>query len=94
VLAPPGEASVTGIREIQSRYESLFANWQPDIEGRLDSLIVDGSTATVHGHNGGWLRTLAAGGTDRRLDDTYTMTLERRAGTWQIHRLQWTRNQP
>ena len=92
VLVPPGEAPVTGIREIQRRYEDLFANWQPAIEARVDSILVAGGTATVLGHNGGWLRTVAAGGTDLRLDDQYVMSLERRAGVWQIHRLQWTRN--
>lgn len=92
VLVPPGEAPITGIAEIQKRYEALFADWQPAIEGRVDSIGVLGTTATVHGHNGGWLRTMAAGGSDRQLDDDYTMTLERRAGGWQILRLQWTRN--
>ena len=72
----------------------LFADWQPAIEPRIDSVVVTGTRATVHGHNGGWLRTMASGGSDRALDDTYTMTLERRGGTWNIHRLEWTRNQP
>jgi len=94
VLVPPGEPPVSGIKEIQKRYEALFADWQPAIEPRIDSVVITGTTATVHGHNGGWLRTMAAGGTDRALDDTYTMTLERRGGTWNIYRLQWTRNQP
>ena len=94
VLVPPGDPPVTGIKEIQKRYETLFAGWQPVIEPRIDSVRISGTSAVVHGHNGGWLRTLAAGGTDRQLDDNYTMTLERRAGVWQIHRLQWTRNQP
>ena len=92
VLLPPGEPPVTGIREIRQRYQALFANWQPAIESRIDSVVVTGATATVRGHQGGWLRTLAAGGTDRPLDDRYIMTLERRGGVWQIHRLQWTRN--
>ncbi|HKP29113.1 MAG TPA: nuclear transport factor 2 family protein [Gemmatimonadales bacterium] len=93
VLAPPGEAPVTGIAEIRKRYEGMFENWQPDIEPRVDEVVVTGSTATVRGHNGGWLRTLAAGATDRQLDDNYVMTLERRAGTWRIYRLQWMKNQ-
>jgi uncharacterized protein (TIGR02246 family) len=92
VLVPPGEAPVAGIAEIQKRYEALFASWQPAMEARVDSVVVTGPTATVHGHTGGWLRTMAAGGSDRRLDDDYTMTLERRGGVWRIHRLQWTRN--
>ena len=94
VLVPPGEPPVSGIKEIQRRYEMLFADWQPAIEPRIDSVVITGNTARVHGHNGGWLRTMAAGGTDRALDDTYIMTLERRGGTWNISRLQWTRNPP
>jgi len=85
---------VAQIKEIQKRYEQLFAEWQPAIEPRVDSMLITGTTATVHGHNGGWLRTMAAGGSDRALDDTYIMTLKRRGGTWNIFRLQWTRNQP
>ena len=81
VLVPPGEPPVSGIKEIQRRYEMLFADWQPAIEPRIDSVVITGNTARVHGHNGGWLRTMAAGGTDRALDDTYIMTLERRGGT-------------
>jgi ketosteroid isomerase-like protein len=92
VLVPPGEAPVTGIGEIQRRYQALFAAWQPAIEPRIDEVVVTGTRATVRGHNGGWLRAMTAGGADRALDDDYTMTLERRGGVWQIHRLQWTRN--
>lgn len=94
VLVPPGEQPVSGIREIQQRYVARFAGWQPAIESRIDQVLVSDSTATIRGHNGGWLRTLAAGQADRALDDDYVMTLERRGGVWQIHRLQWSRNTP
>ncbi len=89
VLLPPAEPPVTGYREIRRRYEALFESYQPAIEGRIDEIVVTDSSASVRGHNGGWLRAIVAGGADLSLDDVYLMTLERRGGTWLITRLSW-----
>ena len=89
VLVPPDGPPVSGFRAIRSRYEQLFNEFKPSIEGRIDEIVIRDSTALVRGHNGGWLRAIAAGMSDRALDDTYVMTLKYRRGAWQISRLEW-----
>lgn len=89
VLLPPNEPPITGFRAIRSHYEQLFGDFRPAIEGRIDSIVVRDSTARVWGHNGGWLRAMAAGLSDRALADDYLMSLAYRRGVWQISRLEW-----
>lgn len=89
VLVPPDEPAITGFRAIRSRYEQLFSDFKPAIEGRIDSIVVRDSTALVWGHNGGWLRAITAGMSDRALADDYLMSLAYKRGAWQIARLEW-----
>jgi uncharacterized protein (TIGR02246 family) len=92
VLLPPGEGSVQGAAAIRRRYESLFAEFSPAIQGRIDEICVSGAIAIVRGHNGGRLSPL--GGTPpRELSDSYLMALARGAdGTWRITHLIWHRD--
>ena len=78
--------------EIDDHYESLFAEFSPGIEGRIDEICVSGAIAIVRGHNGGRLSPL--GGTPpRELSDSYLMALARGAnGTWRITHLIWHRD--
>jgi ketosteroid isomerase-like protein len=80
---------VSGHAAIRPRYETLFAGFNPAIEGRLDAVCVSGAMATVTGHNGG--RMVSKTGTpDRALNDTYLMVLARGAdGRWRIQHLVW-----
>lgn len=89
LLMPPNEAPVTEHTEIQKRYESLFENFAPDIEARIDEICAEGNLAFVRGHNGGWLVS-RTGGRSRELDDVYLMVLRRDpGGDWKIARLMW-----
>lgn len=89
VLVPPDGPEIAGIRAIRSRYEQLFHDFSPAIDGRIDSIVVRDTTAVVWGHNTGWLRAIAAGLSDRALTDDYLMRLEFKRGAWQISRLEW-----
>lgn len=94
VLMPPGEAPVQGRAAIRPRYEGLFAAYTPAIEGRIDELAVDGTTAFVRGHNGGRLVPLGDA-LPRELDDVYLMLLRReKDGAWRISHLIWHRASP
>jgi ketosteroid isomerase-like protein len=89
ILMPPNEAPVTDRNEIRERYEGLFADFAPQIDGRIDEICVEGNLAVVRGHNGGWLVS-RVGGRSRELDDVYLMVLQRAAGgDWKISRLMW-----
>ena len=89
LLMPPNEAPVTERAEIQKRYASLFENFAPDIEARIDEICTEGNLAFVRGHNGGWLVS-RVGGRSRELDDVYLMVVRRDAGgDWKIARLMW-----
>lgn len=94
VLMPPGEAIVAGIAAIRPRYETLFAGFDPAIEGTIDEACVAGGVlAYVRGHNGG--RLVGRGTTPSRdLDDVYLMVLARETGEWRITRLIWHRASP
>jgi uncharacterized protein (TIGR02246 family) len=89
VLMPPGESAVAGRTAIRPRYESLFAQFDPRIETRLDEACVSGDLAIVRGHNGG--RMLGrAGAAEKRLDDAFLMVLRRGPdGEWRISHLMW-----
>ena len=89
VLMPPGEPPVTERAGIQARYDALFRDFEPAIEGRIDDVCVDGSLAVVRGRNGGWL-VGRGGGASRRLDDVYLMVLHRdESAGWRIGSLIW-----
>jgi ketosteroid isomerase-like protein len=89
IWLPPNESLVKDRAVIQQRYESLFQDSDPDIEGRIDEICVDGAIAFVRGHNGGWLVS-RVGGRSRALDDVYLMVLRRESGgDWKISRLMW-----
>jgi len=90
-LMPPGEDTVVGRDAIGPRYQRLFADFSPRIEGRVDEACVNGDRAFVRGHNGG--RLVPRGeGTPRDLDDDYLMLLRREPdGVWRISHLIWHR---
>lgn len=89
ILMPPNEPPVTDHAVIQERYEGLFRNFDPDIDGRIDEICVAGALAFVRGHNGGWLVSRAGQGS-RELDDVYLMVLRREGGgDWKISHLMW-----
>ncbi len=92
VLLPPGEEAVMGRDAIRVRYERLFADFSPRIEGRLDEVCASGGRAFIAGHNGG--RLVPRGeGAPRDLDDDYLMVLRREAdGVWRISHLIWRRS--
>lgn len=90
ILLPPNEAPVVGRAAIRPRYEALFRDFAPAIEGRIDELAVVGDWAYIRGHNGGWLRG-RQGVPDRDLDDVYLMILARQTASWRITRLMWHR---
>ena len=73
-LMPPNESPVQGHGSIRPRYESLFANFSPAIEGRIDEACASGSIGFIRGHNGGRMIS-RNGGAPRQLDDAYLMTL-------------------
>jgi len=92
VLMPPNEVPVSGWAAIRPRYESLFATFQPRIEGRVNEVCVNQTLAFVRGHNGGELIPVK-GGERRQLDDSYLMLLRRRHdGKWRISHLIWHRS--
>jgi uncharacterized protein (TIGR02246 family) len=94
LLLPPNEAPVSGYAAIRPRYETLFRDFTPAIEARIEEVCVSGSIGYVRGHNGGWLRS-RTGGSDRALDDSYLMLLARNAdGRWRITHLMWHRAIP
>jgi uncharacterized protein (TIGR02246 family) len=88
VFLPPGEPPVTDRDAIRQRYEKLFADFAPAIEGRIDEICAVGDLAYVRGHNGGWLVS-RIGGRSRELDDVYLMVLRRGGGDWKVARLMW-----
>jgi ketosteroid isomerase-like protein len=88
-LLPPRAPPVSGIDSIQARYQTVFGEWQPAIEGRIDRIEIAADTARVRGHNGGVMRSLTPGVADRLLDDSYLMILRRHGGAWLITRLAW-----
>lgn len=89
VLMPPNEPPVTDRADIHARYDALFGDFDPQIEGRIEEICVEGPLAVVRGRNGGWL-VGREGGRSRQLDDVYVMVLRRddTAG-WRIHSLIW-----
>lgn len=90
ILLPPNEAPVAGHAAIEPRYQALFRDYTPAIEGRIDELVVASDWAYVRGHNGGWLRG-RDGKPDKALTDVYLMILARQGGSWRITRLMWHR---
>jgi ketosteroid isomerase-like protein len=88
IWLPPNEAPVTDVAVIRQRYEGLFQDFDPDIDGRIDEICVEGGMAFVRGHNGGWLVS-RVGGRSRELDDVYLMLLRQEGGDWKISRLMW-----
>lgn len=91
ILMPPGEAPVAGRNNIRPRYEGLFADFTPEIEGHIDEACAGSGFGFVRGHNGG--RLVPHGdGTARVLDDGYIILLRREEdGTWRISHLIWHR---
>ena len=93
-LFPPNEAPVVGREAIRPRYEMLFAQYDPAIEGTVREVAIGGDVAYVWGENGGWLRGRGAA-EDRQLHDVYLMTLRKDdAGVWRINRLMWHSSVP
>ena len=89
ILMPPNEPPLTDRADIERRYDDLFQNFAPQIDGRIDEICAGGALAFVRGHNGGWLVS-RVGGRSRELDDFYLMILQRSAaGDWKISRLMW-----
>ena len=88
-LLPPNAEPVRGHAAIRPRYESLFAGFNPAIEGRIDEACVSGSTAYVRGHNAGQMRSRSTA-PSRALDDFYLMLLRIDGdGRWRITHLMW-----
>lgn len=88
-LMPPNESPLQGHAGIRPRYESLFANFNPAIEGRIDEACASGSIGFVRGHNGGRMIS-RNGGAPRQLNDAYLMTLRLESdGRWRISHLIW-----
>jgi uncharacterized protein (TIGR02246 family) len=93
-LLPPNAEPVRGHAAIRPRYESLFAGFNPAIEGRIDEACVSGSTAYIRGHNGGRMISRTAQ-PPRELDDAYMMLLKIDAdGKWRISHLMWHSQKP
>ncbi len=91
ILIPPGEPTVKGVDAIRLRYESLFANYKPQIEGRIDQICLTHRLASVVGHTGGRLISINRG-KSRTLNDDYLMLISRQPNrTWRVSRLSWTR---
>jgi len=89
ILMPPGGNTIVGVDSIRPGYESLFANFQPEIKPRIDEVCVSEDFAVVRGFNGG---RMAGTGSQpsRKLDDVYLMILRRdRRGDWRIAELMW-----
>ena len=92
ILLPPNERPVRGRAAIKPRYEALFANFKPQIEGLIDEVCVEQKTAFIRGHNGGSLVPIK-GGEFKNLDDSYLMLLRRdKNGAWRISHLIWHRS--
>jgi ketosteroid isomerase-like protein len=88
-LMPPHESPVQGHGNIRPRYESLFANFNPAIDGRIDEACASGSIGYIRGHNGGRMIS-RTGGEPRQLNDAYLMTLRLEPdGRWRISHLIW-----
>jgi uncharacterized protein (TIGR02246 family) len=91
VLMPPGEAPLAGREKIRPRYRSLFADFSPGIELRIDEACAASGLGFVRGHNGGRL-VPRAGGEPRLLDDAFLMLLRLESdGAWRISHLIWHR---
>jgi uncharacterized protein (TIGR02246 family) len=91
VLMPPGESAVVGREAFRPRYESLFAEFDPEIELRVDEACVADGIGFVRGRNGGRLVGRTTGDV-RELDDAFLMLLRREAdGKWRISHLVWHR---
>jgi len=95
VLLPPNSEPVIGADAIRPRYEQLFEDLQPRIEGRIDEVCVSGSVAVVRGVNHGRMEPRTGAAPGRELSDAYLMVLTRRArGEWRITRLMWHPDRP
>lgn len=89
VWMPPGEDALVGPAAFRPRYEGLFANFNPEIELRIDEACVSGSMAFVRGHNGGRLVSRTSDEV-RALNDSFLMLLRRESdGEWRISHLIW-----
>lgn len=90
LLLPPNAPSVRGRAAIQPRYEQVFAEFSPAIEGHIDRVTLSDEWAYVRGRNLGRLRARRPGAADRPLHDVYTMLLRKEgAGVWRIAELAW-----
>lgn len=91
ILLPPNEPAVVGHDAIRPRYQNLFANYKPEIQGKVAEVCVRSDLAYVRGHNGGRLVSIGTGEA-RNLDDIYLMLLRRNdKGIWQISHVIWHR---
>jgi uncharacterized protein (TIGR02246 family) len=89
ILMPPGGNIIAGVDSIRPGYESLFANFQPEIKPRLDEVCVSEDFAFVRGFNGGRMAGLGSH-PSRMLNDVYLMILRRdHRGDWRITELMW-----
>jgi len=89
ILMPPNEGPVQGRPAIKPRYETLFEQFDPAIEGHVDEACVSGSTGFVRGRNTGAMKG-RAGQRERTLNDVYLMLLRREPdGMWRITHLMW-----
>ncbi|HVT40081.1 MAG TPA: DUF4440 domain-containing protein [Gemmatimonadaceae bacterium] len=94
LLLPPGEEPVQGHRTIQPRYQRLFDEYRPAIEGMIAEVRLGGEWAFVRGRNRGVLHSKAGAG-DRMLNDVYIMLLKREPdGRWRIWELMWHSSAP
>jgi uncharacterized protein (TIGR02246 family) len=89
LLLPPNEEPVAGRTAIRPRYERLFSQFDPAIEGTIDEVVVAREWGYIRGRNRGVLRPIG-GGPNRLVNDIHIMVLSRQAyGPWCISRLIW-----
>lgn len=88
-LLPPNAVPVRGHAAIRPRYETLFAGFNPAVEGGIDEACVSGPIAFVRGHNGGRMNSRSTS-SSRPLDDVYLMMLKIDTdGRWRISHRMW-----
>jgi uncharacterized protein (TIGR02246 family) len=91
ILMPPREAPVAGRDSIRPRYETLFAQFTPEIDLELHEACAASRLGFVRGRNGGRLVPRGSGD-PHPLDDVFVMLLRLESdGAWRISHLIWHR---
>lgn len=87
-LVPPGKSEINGLVDIRMNYESIFASSRPQLTVTIEDLAVSKNFAVAYGLTLGQV-LLKSDSSIRKVNDRYTMTLEKEDSEWKIKRLFW-----